>query len=50
MPITNKVVSATPAHGEVYSIPLYVKFAIGRWFSPGTPISLTNKTYRHDIT
>ena len=29
MPITNKVVSATPAHGEVYSIPLYVmKFVI----------------------
>jgi hypothetical protein len=22
----------------------------GRWFSPGTPISSTNKTDRHDIT
>jgi hypothetical protein len=21
----------------------------GRWFSPGTPVSFTNKTYRHDI-
>jgi len=24
--------------------------AAGRWFSPGTPISYTNKTDRHDIT
>jgi hypothetical protein len=24
--------------------------AAGRWFSPGTPISTTNKTHRHDIT
>ena len=24
--------------------------AAGRWFSPGTPVSSTNKTYRHDIT
>ena len=22
----------------------------GRWFSPGTPVSSTNKTDRHDIT
>jgi hypothetical protein len=22
----------------------------GRWFSPGTPVSSTNKTGRHDIT
>ena len=22
----------------------------GRWFSPGTPVSSTNKTNRHDIT
>ena len=22
----------------------------GRWFSPGTPVSSTNKTVRHDIT
>ena len=22
----------------------------GRWFSPGTPVSPTYKTYRHDIT
>jgi hypothetical protein len=24
--------------------------AIGQWFSPGTPVSSTNKTDRHDIT
>jgi hypothetical protein len=24
--------------------------AAGRWFSPGTPVSPTNKTDRHDIT
>jgi hypothetical protein len=24
--------------------------ATGRWFSPGTPVSSTNKTGRHDIT
>jgi hypothetical protein len=23
---------------------------LGRWFSPGTPVSFTNKTDRHDIT
>ena len=25
-------------------------FAAGRWFSPGTLVSSTNKTDRHDIT
>jgi hypothetical protein len=24
-------------------------FAAGQWFSPGTPVSSTNKTYCHDI-
>ena len=24
--------------------------AAGRWFSPGSPVSSTNKTNRHDIT
>ena len=24
--------------------------ATGRWFSPGPPVSSTNKTYRHDTT
>jgi hypothetical protein len=49
----NKVVSANPVHGDVYSIQQYVinlVSATGRWFSPGTPVSSTNKTDRHDIT
>ena len=28
---------------------LLVQYA-GRWFFPGTPVSFTNKTGRHDIT
>ena len=28
----------------------YAIFAAGRWFSPGTPVSSTNKTNCHDIT
>jgi hypothetical protein len=32
--------------GKVYLIQHYVS----QWFSPGTPVSFTNKTYRHDIT
>jgi hypothetical protein len=35
-------------HGEEYSIQLYNKvcqwLATGRWFSPGTPVSSSNKT------
>jgi hypothetical protein len=54
VPITTKVVSSNPVHGEVYSIQHYlIKFAddlqhVGE-FSPGTPVSSTNKTDRHDI-
>ena len=49
-----KVVSSNHAHGEVYLIQHYVVkkiqwLATGRWFSPGTPVSSTNKTDRHDI-
>jgi len=48
------IVSSNPVHGEVYSIQHYViKFVSDlrhcRWFSPGTPVSSTNKTNRHDI-
>ena len=56
MPITTKVVSSNPAHGEVYSIQQYNAcdkvcqwLVAGRWFSPGTPVSSTNKTDDHDI-
>ena len=54
MPITTKVVSSNPAHGEVYSKQHYViKFVsdlqqVGG-FSPGTPVSSTTKTDHHDI-
>jgi hypothetical protein len=29
---------------------VYQSLPAGRWFSPGTPVSSTNKTDRHDIT
>jgi hypothetical protein len=29
---------------------VYQLLAHGRWFSPGTPVSSTNETDRHDIT
>ena len=49
------IVSSNPVHGDVYPMQHYVikfvsEFAIGRWFSPGTPASSTNKTDRHDRT
>ena len=52
VPITTKIVGSNPAQGEVYSICNKVcqLLAIGRWFSPGTPVSWTNKTDHHDIT
>jgi hypothetical protein len=55
VPITTKVVSLNPVHGEVYSIQhlcgkVCQWLATGRWLSPGTPASSTNKTDRHDIT
>jgi hypothetical protein len=54
VPITTKVVSSNSVHGEVYSIQLdVIKFVsdlrqVGGFF-PGTPVSFTNKTDRHDI-
>ena len=53
--ITTKVVSLNPVHCKVHSIQHYViKLNLSvtyedRWFSPGTPVSFTNKTDRHDI-
>jgi hypothetical protein len=48
-------VSSNHVHDEVYSIQHYVDkvcqwLAAGQWFSPGSPVSSTNKTDRHDIT
>jgi hypothetical protein len=50
-----KVVSSNHVHGEVYSIQHYViNFSqwvvTGRWFSPGTPVSSSNKTDSHNKT
>ena len=54
--MTNKVVSSKPVHVEVYSIQHYVvklvsdlRQVVGL-FSPGTPVSSTNKTDCYDIT
>ena len=49
-----KVVSWNLVHGEVYLIQFYVTkvcqwLVAGRWFSPGSPVSSTNKTDYHDI-
>ena len=46
-----KIVSSNLAQGEVCNIMQYsLLLAAGRWFSPGTPVSSTNKTDRHDVT
>jgi len=55
VPITTKVVSFEPCSwGGVLVTTLCDKvcqwLATGRWISPGTPVSSTNKTYLHDIT
>jgi hypothetical protein len=39
-----RVVSSNSVHDEIYLI-----LATGQWLSPGTPVSSTNKTDRHDI-
>ena len=53
--IATKVVSSNPIRGEVYSIQHYVINFVSALrqvsgFLPGTPVSSTNKTDRHDIT
>jgi hypothetical protein len=49
VPITTDVVSSNSDQGTVYNIVCHW-LAAGRGFSPGTPVSSTNKTARHDIT
>ena len=41
-----------PVHVEVYSIQHYIikLHATGLWFSPGNPVSSTNKTDHQEIT
>jgi hypothetical protein len=53
VPIT-KLWGRTPSWRGILDTTLYDNvcqwLATGRWFSPGTPVSSTNKTDRHDIT
>jgi hypothetical protein len=41
--------SSNPAHGEVYPMQHYAIQFVSDFF-PGTPVSSTNKTDRHDVT
>ena len=54
VPITTKVVSSNPHRQAVHDATLCDKvnqwLATGRLFSPGTPVSSTNKADRHHIT
>ena len=57
VPITNKVVSSNPVYGKVYSLQHYViklsvseRLAAGWWFSPGIPVTSTNKNHCRDIS
>ena len=47
VPITTNVESLNTA---TLCDKVFQWLAAGRWFSPGTPVSSTNKTDRHDIT
>jgi hypothetical protein len=49
VPITTRVVSSNPVHGEVYSIQHYVIKFVSDLGQIGTPVSSTNKTDRHDL-
>jgi hypothetical protein len=49
-----KAVSSIPTQDKLHSIQHYVIkvcqwLVEGQWFSPGTPVSSTNKTDHHDI-
>jgi hypothetical protein len=50
---TTNVIGWNAAHAKVYSIQQYVIIsqwlAAGRWVSPGSSVSSTNKTDHHDI-
>jgi hypothetical protein len=54
VPITTKVVNSNPVHGKMYLIQHYLIKLVSDLrqvggFSPGTPVSSTNKTDCHDI-
>ena len=53
--VTTNAVSSNPVHGEVYSMQhvcdkVHQLLVTGRWFSPDTLVSSTNKTDCHYIT
>ena len=52
--VTTNVVSSNPAQVRctLYKLcdKVFQSLATCQWFSPGTPVSCTNKTDRHDIT
>jgi hypothetical protein len=54
VPIITEVMSSNPVQDEMYSIQHHVIQFVNDlrqvWFSPGTPVSSTNKTDRHDKT
>jgi hypothetical protein len=50
VPITTKVVSSNPTQAGCTRYNIMCQWlAAGLWFSPGTPVSSTNKTDRHFI-
>jgi len=49
VPITIIVVSLNPSDGEVYSVQNYVIKFGSDLYSPGTPVSSTNKTDHHNV-
>ena len=52
VPITTDVVISNPASGDFTTLcdDVCQLLAAGRWFSPCTPVSSTNKSDRNDIT
>jgi len=52
VPITTEVVSSNPAQARCtgFCDKVCQWLAAGQWFSPGTPVSSTNKTDCHDIS
>ena len=54
VPITTNVVSSNPFRWGVLDTTLCDNvcqwIVAGQWFSPGTLVSSTSKTYHHDIT
>ena len=53
VPIATKIVRSNPVHGEVYAVQHYVIKFVSDLRQVGgfqdTPVSSTNKAYRHDI-